>query len=269
MKALRHEAPGVAETAARLGIDRDGRAARRMCMKTLHTAHAGKLSLARVLRGTFPDGATATAPGGETARIAGSCRLMGADRRRRSPSAAAGRHGRARQARPARDRRRRSRSASRLRRSRRWRRPSPSWRSPCARATARTTSSCRPQSSKLLDEDRSLSVEQNAELGEMVLRGQGEMHLRVAVERLQSKFGVGVDAYPPQIGYRETIRKTMTGVRGRHKKQSGGHGQFGDVVVDVAPAAARRRASPSPTRSPAASCRGSTSPRSRRACSDF
>jgi elongation factor G len=88
---------------------------------------------------------------------------------------------------------------------------------------------------KLLDEDRSLTVEQNAELGEMVLHGQGEMHLRVAGEKLSSKFGVAVDAYQPQIGYRETIRKSMSGVRGRHKKQSGGHGQFGDVVVDIAP----------------------------------
>src|SRR5207253_2937808 len=61
------------------------------------------------------------------------------------------------------------------------------------------------------------------------------MHLRVAVEKLSSKFGVAVQAYAPQVGYRETIRKAAQGVRGRHKKQSGGHGQFGDVVVDIAP----------------------------------
>jgi len=88
---------------------------------------------------------------------------------------------------------------------------------------------------KLTDEDPSLIVEQNTELGETILRGQGEMHLRVAVERLSSKFGVAIEAYPPQVGYRETIRKAANGVRGRHKKQSGGHGQFGDVVVDIAP----------------------------------
>ena len=58
---------------------------------------------------------------------------------------------------------------------------------------------------------------------------------RRAARRASAKFGVAVDAYPPQVGYRETIRRPVAGVRGRHKKQSGGHGQFGDVVVDVAP----------------------------------
>jgi elongation factor G len=90
---------------------------------------------------------------------------------------------------------------------------------------------------RLLDEDRALTVEQNAEHGDIVLRGQGEMHLRVAVEKLASKFGVAVSSHAPQIGYRETIRKAATGIRGRHKKQSGGHGQFGDVVLDIIPQA--------------------------------
>jgi elongation factor G len=60
------------------------------------------------------------------------------------------------------------------------------------------------------------------------------MHLRVAVERLKDRFGVSVKQHAPPVGYQETIRKTVT-QRGRHKKQSGGHGQFGDVVLDVKP----------------------------------
>ncbi len=68
----------------------------------------------------------------------------------------------------------------------------------------------------------------------MVLWGQGEMHLRVAVERLKDRFGVTVKQHAPPVGYQETIRKTIT-QRGRHKKQSGGHGQFGDVVLDIKP----------------------------------
>jgi elongation factor G len=68
----------------------------------------------------------------------------------------------------------------------------------------------------------------------MVLWGQGEMHLRVALERLQGKFGVHARSKPRRIAYKESIRKPVQ-IRGRHKKQSGGHGQFGDVVVEIAP----------------------------------
>ncbi len=60
------------------------------------------------------------------------------------------------------------------------------------------------------------------------------MHLRVTIERLTDRFGVQVDTVKPTVAYRETIRDGVT-VRGRHKKQSGGHGQFGDVLVEVAP----------------------------------
>ena len=60
------------------------------------------------------------------------------------------------------------------------------------------------------------------------------MHLRVALERLNDRFGVNVKSHPPAIGYQETIRKPIT-QRGRHKKQSGGHGQFGDVVLEIKP----------------------------------
>ena len=69
---------------------------------------------------------------------------------------------------------------------------------------------------------------------DIVLWGQGEMHLRVALERLRDRFGVNVKSQPPAIGYQETIRKSIT-QRGRHKKQSGGHGQFGDVVLEIKP----------------------------------
>jgi elongation factor G len=68
----------------------------------------------------------------------------------------------------------------------------------------------------------------------LVLWGQGEMHLRVALEKLASKFGVHAQSSPRKIAYKETIRKSVS-LRGRHKKQSGGHGQYGDVVVGIQP----------------------------------
>ncbi len=61
------------------------------------------------------------------------------------------------------------------------------------------------------------------------------MHLRVATERLADRFTVPIERHKPVVGYRETIKKPVLNQRGRHKKQSGGHGQFGDVVIDVKP----------------------------------
>ncbi len=87
---------------------------------------------------------------------------------------------------------------------------------------------------KLMEEDPSLQLEQNLDTHQMLLLGQGEMHLRVASERLQRKYGVAVERQARLIPYKETIRNSAE-VRGRHKKQSGGHGQFGDVVIEIAP----------------------------------
>jgi elongation factor G len=87
---------------------------------------------------------------------------------------------------------------------------------------------------KIIEEDPSISLEHNAHTHEMVLWGQGEMHLRVAIERLKGKYGIQAETRKRRVPYKETIRKGVT-VRGRHKKQSGGHGQFGDVVVDIKP----------------------------------
>jgi elongation factor G len=85
---------------------------------------------------------------------------------------------------------------------------------------------------RLGDEDPSLTVVHHPDTHEVVLWGQGEMHLRVAMERLRGRFGININQRTPAVGYRETIRKSAT-QRGRHKKQSGGHGQFGDVVLEI------------------------------------
>ncbi|HUS96806.1 MAG TPA: elongation factor G, partial [Hyphomicrobiaceae bacterium] len=87
---------------------------------------------------------------------------------------------------------------------------------------------------KLSEEDPSLALDHDPDTHQMVLRGQGEMHLRVALERLQRKFGVEVERTKRAVPYKETIRSSTT-VRGRHRKQSGGHGQFGDVVIKISP----------------------------------
>ena len=87
---------------------------------------------------------------------------------------------------------------------------------------------------RLAEEDPTIRFENNAETKEMVISGMGEQHLDVIVSKLKTKFGVDVTLRSPRVPYRETIRKTVS-VQGRHKKQTGGHGQFGDVWIEFSP----------------------------------
>lgn len=88
---------------------------------------------------------------------------------------------------------------------------------------------------KLLDEDPSLLWEQNADTHEIILWGQGDIHLQVALDRLRRKYNLPMNTHLPQVPYKETIRKPVTSIHGRYKHQSGGHGQFGDVYLDIKP----------------------------------
>jgi len=88
---------------------------------------------------------------------------------------------------------------------------------------------------KLLEEDTSLSMGRDVEAEELLLSGMGEDHIRITVSKLQRKFGVSVDLLPPKIPYRETITRKVTGIEGKHKKQTGGHGQFGVCYINIEP----------------------------------
>jgi elongation factor G len=232
MKALRHEAPDVAATAERLGVS-DETTALAYVMKTTHLQHGGKLSLARILRGHIDDGDTVQSSGGSAGRLSGIVASnLGGDTKR--GSAVAGD----------------TVSLGKLDAVKTGDTLTTGKTTPAALvditptapvlATALAASDRKDDVklgqalSRLTEEDPSLSVVHNALTHEMVLWGQGEMHLRVAVERLQDRFGVSVKQHAPPVGYQETIRKTIT-QRGRHKKQSGGHGQFGDVVLVIKP----------------------------------
>jgi len=89
---------------------------------------------------------------------------------------------------------------------------------------------------KLLEEDPALHWQQHGDTHEIILWGQGEIHLQVALDRLRRKYNLPMATHLPQVPYKETIRQS-THVHGRYKHQTGGHGQFGDVHLDINPQA--------------------------------
>jgi elongation factor G len=232
MKALRHESPDVTATAKRLGAS-SKKDALAYVFKTLHLQHGGKLSLVRMLAGHLDDGATLQSSSGEAGRVSGILSVNGAHDTKR-PAAEPGD----------------TVALGKLDAIKTGDTLSSGKTAPAALAKIEATppvlamslaSTDRKDDVKLgqallrlNEEDQSLTMIHNPQTHDIVLWGQGEMHLRVALERLRDRFGVNVKSQTPAIGYQETIRKAIS-QRGRHKKQSGGHGQFGDVVLEIKP----------------------------------
>jgi elongation factor G len=232
LKALRHEAPGVVGTAERLGLEA-GSDAVAVVLKTFHTPHGGKMSVARLLAGQAGDGTTFTTPAGEAGRAAGVFKQTGQHFEKRT-AATAGEtvaFGKLDNANTG-----DTLSAGKAAHAALVDvKPYPPVLAIAVQAKERKDDVKLGQAfAKLTEEDPSLTIQHNAESHEVVIWGQGEMHLRVATERLGDRYGVPVSSHAPAVGYRETIRKPIT-IRGRHKKQSGGHGQFGDVVLEIKP----------------------------------
>ncbi len=223
LKALRHEAPGPAETASRLGLDVNGTPAA-LVFKVQHAQHTGRLAFARIFAGDFTEGQdlnggrlsglltpgaggpvkTAKAGVGEVAAFAkvegaGTGQWIGANGGGTAGAPLEPLFG-------------------------------------MALGVERTGDDVKLTAAlaKLIEEDPSYRLEHVADPGEMVLWGQGEIHLLVALERLKSRFGLAVTTAEPSVPHLETITKAVS-AHGRHKKQSGGHGQFGDVTLEIAP----------------------------------
>jgi elongation factor G len=232
MKALRHESPGVAETAKRLGAS-SAKEALAYVFKTVHLQHGGKLSLTRVLAGRLEDGTTLHSSSGESARVSGISALgSGNDNKRSAAEAgdtvALGKIDSVKTGDTVSSGKTAPKALAGVE-------PSPPVLAMAVAAADRKDDVKLGQALlRLNEEDPSLTMVQNPRTHDTVLWGQGEMHLRVALERLRDRFGVNVKSHPPAIGYQETIRKSIS-QRGRHKKQSGGHGQFGDVVLEIKP----------------------------------
>lgn len=230
LKAIRHDAPDVEETRKRLGVPAEKSALQ--VMKTVHTPHGGKLSVCRILGGKFPDGSEAFSSRGKSGKISGIYALL-ANEQKKVPVAEEGATvalGKLEDIETG-DTLSLERSIDKL--------------VEIEFPTHVYATVLRPRERKddvrlhtalqrLLQEDPSLRMDQNQDSGETIVSGHGEMHMRVTVERLEGKYQIPIDRHPLRVPYRETIRKGTT-QRGRHKKQSGGHGQFGDVVLDIKP----------------------------------
>jgi elongation factor G len=232
LKALRHESPGVADTAKRLGVKPGGDAVAYV-LKTLHTSHGGKMSIVRVLAGQAGDGTTFATRDEEAGRIAGVSKLLGQSTEKRGPAAVGETVAFAKLE--------KAKTGDTLSAGKQ---PHPPLAkvAPYAPVLAIAISAKERKDDvklgqalhRLAEEDPSITIVHNPETHEVVLWGQGEMHLRVATEHLSDRYGIAIERRTPSVGYRETIRKSIT-QRGRHKKQSGGHGQYGDVVLEIKP----------------------------------
>ncbi len=223
-KALRHETPSPQETAARLGIRAEGEPMAQV-FKTYHLPHTGKLSLSRVWRGSIAEGNVLNG-----VRVAGVVRLLGAQQEK-APSAQMGEVvGLTRMEEidtgavltP-------SGKAAALPQPER---PQPVYGLAIHAEKRGDDVKLTGSIGKLIEEDPSLQLEQNAELREMVLWGQGDVHLQIALDRLRNRHNLAVVGQPATVPYRETIRRG-TQQHSRFKRQSGGHGQFADCTIEV------------------------------------
>jgi elongation factor G len=231
LKALRHEAPLHSKTAERLGLEPNVSTA--FVFKTVHSPHGGKVSMARVFGGTLSDGATVCTSSGQEERVSGILCINGDETSKRGTAEpgdvvglgrldavgsgetiAAGKKSVDPVDCPA--------------------PPNPVFATGLGLKDRKDEVKLTAALGKLCEEDPSLSIENEPDTHQLLLKGQGEMHLRVALERLQRKYAISVDRQPRLIPYKETVRKSVE-IRGRHKKQSGGHGQFGDVVLEISP----------------------------------
>ncbi|MEQ8965521.1 MAG: elongation factor G [Azospirillaceae bacterium] len=225
MKALRHDVPEPARTAERLGVP-DGAVVAGV-FRTHHAPHAGKLSFARVWRGTVTDGMSL---GG--GKVSGLHRHLG-DKQEKIASAGPG-------AVVSLGRMDAPRSGDVLTAD--GREPAALWPEPLVPVFFQAIHAENRNEEvklsgalqKLSEEDAALTHVHDPDTGELVIGGQGDIHLQIAIERLKRRFNVTVTGQAPAVPYKESIRRG-TKQHSRFKRQTGGHGQFADVHIEVSP----------------------------------
>ena len=224
MKALRHESPGVDNILGRLGAEARGTIAQ--VFKTVHLEHVGKLSFIRVLSGEVKDGATFNGN-----RISGISKALG-QKYEKINSALAGEI-------VALGRMENVVTGNTLSEAGDsdlvWPLPlTPLFAFAIHAEKQGDDVKLSGALSKLAEEDPSLTYGPDSDTGEFLIWGQGEMHLQIAIDKMRNRFNLGLISSRPEVPYKETIKKPIT-QHARHKKQSGGHGEFGDVHLEIKP----------------------------------
>ncbi|MFT3728398.1 MAG: elongation factor G [Terricaulis sp.] len=228
LKALRHDTPTPEVAAARLGLSGAGA----YVMRISHAGQAGKLAYARVFGKALSDSDQITLSDGSCGRPGALFSVQGAQTKKIStapegdvvaigkldPVAAGDLLA--------------SNGAQKLKVS--FKKRYPVYQLAIATKDRKDDVRLSGALQKLVEEDAGLAVVHDQTTHEILLQGQGEPHLRTVLERLKSRYGVDVSTARPSTPYQETIRKNAE-KRGRHKKQTGGHGQFGDCVIQVKP----------------------------------
>ncbi|MDX2231364.1 MAG: elongation factor G [Leptolyngbyaceae cyanobacterium bins.349] len=229
LQALLREAPDPETTAEHRGLTSSATTPIAQVLKTAYTPQGGKLSIVRVWQGTLTDGMTLNG-----VRIGGLYRLLGQQQQglteaqageivalgrmegiKTGDTLAAG-----------------DRATVELPKSAQL---TPVFALAIAAEKRNDEVKLTGALTKLLEEDPSLAWEQHGDTHEIIFWGQGEIHLQVAMDRLNRKYNLPMTAHPPQVPYKETIRRTANAIHGRYKRQTGGHGQFGDVYLDIRP----------------------------------
>ena len=229
LKALRHEAPGPEATARRLSVSDPALYA----FKINHGGSVGRLALARVLGGSIAEGSELKTADGTTSRLGALFSVQGD---KTAKTARAGPGDIVAVAKADEVKAGQWLSAGTI--------PPPVELPATARnATVAIAPSDRKDDvrlasalARLVEEDSALTIEHDDDSHELRLRGVNDEHLALVVARLKRRYGVEVTSRPCSIGYRESIRQPVR-QHGRHKKQSGGHGQYGDVIIEIRPLA--------------------------------
>lgn len=229
LDALIREAPEPEITAERRGLDVTSNGAIAQVLKTYYTPQGGKLSLVRVWSGKLTDGITLN-----NTRTGGLYRLMGQQQQPVSEAAAGTivALGRMESVKTGETLTPDGKQADLLPQA-----PTlaPVYAMAIAPRDRKDEVKITGALNKLLEEDPSLFWEQHGDTHEVILWGQGDIHLQVALDRLERKYKLPMSTHAPQVPYKETIRKPVSKIHGRYKHQTGGHGQFGDVYLDIQP----------------------------------